>query len=77
MSESDEFGSNRRRKGTSPGNGGSVQDTATAAGPEDNFLAAFAAARGTVSPELDLNADVDEPVDTDRTGDAGRQRPGA
>lgn len=43
----------------------------------DPFPAAFAAARGTVSPELDLSADVDEPAATDRTGDAGRLRPGA
>lgn len=28
---------------------------------DDNFRAAFTAARGTVSPDLDLNPDPDEP----------------
>lgn len=54
---------------------GSVIDPA--ARDSDCFVAEFAAARGTVSPELDLGADVDEPAATDRTGDAGRLRPGA
>lgn len=37
---------------------------------DDRFAAAFAAARGTVSPELDLNGMLDEPVITGEDGDA-------
>jgi len=43
----------------------------------DRFPAAFAAARGTVSPELNLSDDLDGPAATDKTGDAGRVRPEA
>ena len=77
MSESDEPGSNRVTHGTAPDNGELVQDHAPAVRLEDRFPAAFAAARGTVSPELDLSDDLDEPAATDKTGDAGRVRPGA
>jgi len=64
-------------QGTTPDNGAPVQDSGPAGRLEDRFPAAFAAARGTVSPELDLSADVDEPAATDRTGDAGGLRSGA
>ena len=77
MSESDEPESNRMKKETAPDNWGPAQDVAATPGQDDRFAAAFAAARGTVSPELDLSTDLDEPAATDRTGDAGRLRPGA
>lgn len=77
MPKSDEPGSNWVTQRTAPDNGEPVQDPAPAAKLEDRFPAAFAAARGTVSPELDLSADVDDPAATDRTGDARRLRPGA
>jgi hypothetical protein len=43
----------------------------------DHFAAAFAAARGTVSPELDLNGVVDEPVVTGDDADVGHRCPGS
>ncbi|TDQ52615.1 hypothetical protein EV658_1513 [Phaeovulum veldkampii DSM 11550] len=77
MPKSDEPGSTRVTQDPAPDNGAPVQDPAPAARLEDPFLAAFAAARGTVSPELDLSADVGEPAAAERTGDARRLRPGA
>lgn len=44
---------------------------------DDRFAAAFAAARGTVSPELDLNGVLDEPVVTGEDADVGHRQPGS
>jgi hypothetical protein len=77
MSKSDEPGSTRMKNETASDNWGLTQDYAPTPGHDDRFPAAFAAARGTVSPELDLSDDLDEPAATDKTGDAGRVRPGA
>lgn len=77
MPKSDAPRSNRVTQRSAPDNREPVQDPAAAAKLEDRFPAAFAAARGTVSPELDLSADVDEPAATDRTGDAGGLHSGA
>lgn len=43
----------------------------------DHFTAAFAAASGTVSPELDLNGLLDEPGATGEDGDEGDRRAGS
>jgi len=74
MPKSDAPRSNRVTQRSASDNREPVQDPAAAARLKDRFLAAFAAARGTVSPELDLGADVDAPAATDRTGDAGGLR---
>lgn len=44
---------------------------------DDRFSAAFAAARGTVSPELDLSGVLDEPVITGKDRDTGHRRAGS
>lgn len=48
-----------------------------AASDDDRFAAAFVAARGTVSPELDLNGILDEPGATDEFADVGHRRSGS
>lgn len=77
MSKSDEPGSTRMENETASDNGELAQDAAPNPGQDDRFPAAFAAARETVSPELDLSDDLDEPAAMNRTGDAGRLRPRA
>jgi hypothetical protein len=44
---------------------------------DDRFAAVFAAARGTVSPDLDLNGILDEPVVTGEYADVGHRRSGS
>jgi hypothetical protein len=44
---------------------------------DDRFLAAFSAARGTISPALDLDTDLAEPGAAAEDGDAGHQRAGS
>ena len=43
----------------------------------DRFQVAFAAARGTVSPELDLSGVLDEPVVIGQDADVGHWPPGS
>lgn len=51
-----------------------ASDPRPAAPDDDRFAAAFVAARGTVSPELDLNGMLDEPLITAADGDAIHRR---
>lgn len=48
-----------------------------AAPDDDGFAAAFAAARGTVSPELDLNGILDDPGATSEDGDTEHRHAGS
>ena len=55
------------------------RNPASAPGPaapdDDRFAATFAAARGTISPELDLSGILDEPIVTVEDADVGHRRP--
>ena len=57
------------------------REPAPAPGPatpdDDHFAAAFAAVRGTVSPELDLNGILDDAGATSEDGDVEHRRAGS
>lgn len=71
--------SNSKRTGpkAEPGHHGLPMSDGPSEPDIDHFAAAFAAARGTVSPELDLNGVVDEPVVTGDDADVGHRCPGS
>ena len=77
MSGPEETISNRGQPLTDLDNRGPASAARPAAPDDDRFAAAFAAARGTVSPELDLNGILDEPVATRDEDVVGARRPGS
>jgi hypothetical protein len=77
MSSPDELTSNRGQLLTEPDNRAPTPVPDPAAQADDGFPAAFAAARGTISPELDLDTDLDKPGAAGDDGDAGHQRAGS
>lgn len=77
MSGPDAPTTNKGQPLTGPDDGNPASDPRPAAPDDDRFAAAFAAARGTVSPELDLNGVLDEPVVTGGDADVEHRRPGS
>lgn len=71
MSRSGKPTPNSRKSGTQAGHAAVGKSRDCSTGPEDGFPAAFAAARGTVSPELDLC----DPVSALAEGHPDRQSP--
>ena len=62
MSSWDKRNSEKMKPGTKTGHQGAAQDLEPSTRNEDLFHAALSAACGTVSPELDLSADLDASV---------------
>lgn len=77
MSSPDALTANLGQPLTKPDNRAPTPVPDPAAQADDGFPAAFAAARGTISPELDLDTDLDEPGAAGDDGDAGHQRAGS
>lgn len=77
MSGPDDPTTNKGQPLTGPDDGNPASEPRPAGPDDDRFAAAFAAARGTISPELDLNAVLDEPVVTGEDADVGGRRTGS
>lgn len=77
MSVPDKPISKQRRQTAQPEHQKLPKDDARSEPGVDCFAAAFVAARGTVSSELDLSGVLDEPVVMGDDADAGPRRPGA
>lgn len=77
MSGPDDPTSNRGQPPTEPDDRDPESAPRPAAPDDDGFAAAFAAARGTVSPELDLNGILDDPGATSEDGDVEHGRAGS
>lgn len=77
MSGPDDPAANKGHPLTGPDDGNPASDPRPAVPDDDRFAAAFVAARGTVSPELDLNGMLDEPLITGQDGDTGHRRAGS
>lgn len=77
MSGPDAPATNKGQSPTEPDHRDPVLIPRPAAPDDDRYTAAFAAARGTVSPELDLNGILDEPGATGEDADVGHRRSGS
>jgi hypothetical protein len=76
MSGPDDLTTNREQPLAEPDDRNPASAPRPAAPDDDRFAAAFAAARGTVSAELDLNGVLDEPAVTGEDADVGHRRHG-
>lgn len=77
MSSPDDPTSNRGQHLTGPDDLSPASEPRPAGRDDDRFAAAFAAARGTISPELDLNGVLDEPVVTGEDADVEHRQTGS
>ena len=77
MSRPGTSNSKRTRPKAEPGHHGLTMSDGPSEPDIDRFAAAFAAARGTVAPEFELNVVLDEPVAMGEDDDVGHRQHGS